>query len=297
MENKPLISIALCTYNAGPYLEKQLFSILEQSYENIEIVVVDDCSTDGTYERLEKLKENHPKIRTYKNDVNLGFNKNFEKAIRLCQGEYIAISDQDDIWLPDKLEVLANNIGDNWLIFSNSELIDIDENRLNIQILKPDFSLSNRSFKGILMYNSVTGHTTLFSRPFIEQFLPIPKKGYYDWWMGFVAIYHHRATCINQCLTLHRMHNASVIGKAYSEDKKVTKSTLNTELETQLQEFVFYKNLKEEDKKLIKKIKCSYQKRFSLFFIGLMVFHYPEYFPDLKPRNWFSRLFFALRFK
>ncbi len=294
---KPLISIALCTYNAGQHLEKQIFSILQQTYQNIEIVVVDDCSSDDTYEYLEELVKQHSKIKLFRNEVNLGFNKNFEKAITLCNGEFIAISDQDDIWLPNKLEVLADNIGDNWLIFSNSELIDLNGKPLGTQILKPDFSMRNRSFKGILLYNSVTGHTTLFSKAFISYLIPIPEKGYYDWWMGFVALYHHKATCINQCLTLHRMHNTSVIGKTYSNDKKATKNILNTELETQLQEFTAYKHLNEEDKNLITKIRNSYQRRFSLFFVALVVFNYPEYFPDLKPRNWVSRLFFALRFK
>ena len=234
MKRNPSISIALCTYNAGIFLQKQIFSILGQSYQDIELVIVDDCSTDGTYEYLQELKKQHPQIKLFRNDVNLGFNKNFEKAISLCTGDFIAISDQDDIWLTDKLEVLVSNIGDNWLIFSNSELIDEEEELLGVQILKPDFSMENKSFKSILLYNSVTGHTCLFTKEFREYFMPIPTNGYYDWWMGFIAFYHNKATCVNSCLTLHRMHNKSVIGQTYVEDKKTTRKTLQKELATQL---------------------------------------------------------------
>lgn len=295
MEKLPLISVAMCTYNAGNFLEKQIFSILEQSHQNIEIVVVDDDSTDGTYEYLEKLKETHQQIKLFRNDINLGFNKNFEKAISLCSGDLIAISDQDDIWLPDKLEVLMNNIGDNWLVFSNSELIDSEEKLLGIQILKPNFSMENKSFKSILLRNSVTGHTCLFTKEFREYFLPIPAEGYYDWWIGFIAFYHQKATYVNKCLTLHRMHNTSVIGKAYA-DKKTTRKALQKELSTQLSLMKAYKNLTADDKNFIKKISAAYDKHMSLYLAKLIAVNYKSYFPDLKERNFLSKFIFAIKF-
>ena len=79
---KPLISIALCTYNGSLFLEKQLISILNQTYKNIEIVVVDDCSTDNTFEIITTFALEYPQIKSFRNTTNIGFNKNFEKAIK-----------------------------------------------------------------------------------------------------------------------------------------------------------------------------------------------------------------------
>src|SRR6476469_1300094 len=119
----PLISIALCTYNGSKYLEKQILSIINQTYKNIEIIVVDDCSSDNTFEITQILASKYEQIKSYRNTENIGFNKNFEKAIKLTTGYFIAISDQDDIWLENKLQRLYDNLQDKWLIFSNSEWV------------------------------------------------------------------------------------------------------------------------------------------------------------------------------
>ena len=98
MINYPLISIAIATYNGEKYLEEQLDSIYAQTYKNIEVIVTDDCSSDKTVEILKKYYKSHG-LKYVINETNLGFVKNFEKAISLCRGDYIALSDQDDIWL------------------------------------------------------------------------------------------------------------------------------------------------------------------------------------------------------
>src|ERR1700761_1761213 len=184
---QPLISVALCTYNGEKYIAEQLDSIISQTYKNLEIVVVDDCSIDRTFEIVSAYASRDSRIKCFKNVVNLGFNKNFEKAVTLTTGDYIAISDQDDIWLPEKLQLLSEHVGDNWLIFSNSDFI----NNTDGYKLVNDFKLPS-DYKGILLFNYVTGHTTLISREFLKSVLPFPDDGYYDWWMGFVASYHHK---------------------------------------------------------------------------------------------------------
>src|ERR1700754_726282 len=120
MDEELLVSIALCTYNGEKYISQQLDSILRQTHRNLEIIIVDDCSADNTFNIVKRYSILDSRIKCFRNEVNIGFNKNFEKAIKLATGDYIAISDQDDIWLPGKVELLLNNIGDNWLIFSNS---------------------------------------------------------------------------------------------------------------------------------------------------------------------------------
>src|ERR1700761_5678732 len=96
-----LVSIALCTYNGEQFIDSQLDSILAQSYPNIEIIAVDDCSTDATWEVLQDYAQKDKRVRACRNEHNLGHTLNFQKAIALATGEYIALCDQDDIWVAD----------------------------------------------------------------------------------------------------------------------------------------------------------------------------------------------------
>ena len=95
----------MATYNGEAFIREQMDSILAQSYKNIEVVACDDCSTDGTYEILQEYARKDGRVKCFQNAANLGFKKNFERAITLCSGEFIALSDQDDVWLKEKLEV------------------------------------------------------------------------------------------------------------------------------------------------------------------------------------------------
>jgi glycosyltransferase involved in cell wall biosynthesis len=102
------ISIAMCTYNGAKYIDEQLETIIAQDYPLHEIIVVDDRSSDDTFKILEDWKSKHPTLfKLYLNGENLGFDKNFEKAISLCTGDLIAIADQDDVWMKDKLSSLV----------------------------------------------------------------------------------------------------------------------------------------------------------------------------------------------
>lgn len=92
------VSVVLCTYNGEKYIREQLESIVSQTYPIHELLIQDDCSTDATPLIIEEYKEKYPFIRFYRNKNNLGFNRNFWKAFEKVTGDYIAISDQDDIW-------------------------------------------------------------------------------------------------------------------------------------------------------------------------------------------------------
>lgn len=105
------VSVVLCTYNGEKYIREQLESIVSQTYPIHELLIQDDCSTDATPLIIEEYKEKYPFIRFYRNKNNLGFNRNFWKAFEKVTGDYIAISDQDDIWVDTKIEVLVGCIG------------------------------------------------------------------------------------------------------------------------------------------------------------------------------------------
>jgi glycosyltransferase involved in cell wall biosynthesis len=120
----PLISIALCTFNGAVHLREQVDSLLAQSYKELEIVAVDDCSTDATRAMLEDYQRRDPRLRVLVNPSNLGFKRNFAFAISQCRGEFIAPCDQDDVWDTAKLDELFATIGSNSLAYCDSELID-----------------------------------------------------------------------------------------------------------------------------------------------------------------------------
>src|SRR5690606_35691191 len=162
-----------CTYNGEKHIEEQLQSIVNQTYRNIEIIIIDDASTDKTVEKIINLSLSYPFIKVIQNKENLGFNKNFEKAIQACSGDFIAISDQDDIWREDKLQILQENIEDNWAIFSNSEFIDEKGDILDKYLLN-NISWNKRHYISILLYNFVTGHTCLLNRQILNYILPFP---------------------------------------------------------------------------------------------------------------------------
>lgn len=145
------ISVALCTYNGDRFIKQQLDSILSQSLAVKEIVICDDCSTDGTAEILRHYEQNNSNIKLYFNTKSLGVIKNFEKAINLCTDGLVFLSDQDDIWLASKVEetvLFFKNNQDKKAVFHNLRLLNegIEQNFSIWEYLafEPDTLLNNK---------------------------------------------------------------------------------------------------------------------------------------------------------
>lgn len=217
MKDNLLISIAMATYNGEKYLKEQLDSIYAQTYKNIEVIVTDDCSTDNTVEILEKYSKSHG-LRYYVNEKNLGFVKNFEKVISLCEGEYIALSDQDDIWKKNKLEILINKIGSNLLIHSDCLIIDENDNIIMPSWKREQGNLIN--IKNLFFMNVVTGCTVLLNKKLLNTALPFPEGiVYHDWWLALCAAKENSICYTPLCLTRYRQHSAQDTG--IEDNKKV----------------------------------------------------------------------------
>lgn len=208
MNNKqqPLVSIAVCTYNGEKFLIEQLDSLLGQSYRSIEIIVVDDCSKDGTLAILKRYEENNSNFKAYQNDQNIGYIKNFEKAISLCNGDYIALCDQDDIWDPNKIELQLAAIGDSTLIYHDSEFVN--DGGYSLGKKKSDILNMYQGDSAIpfLFFNCVSGHACLFNRTLIPYCLPFPKEIFHDRWLAFVAANNGGITYLNKTLVKYRQH-------------------------------------------------------------------------------------------
>jgi glycosyltransferase involved in cell wall biosynthesis len=208
----PLISIALCTYNGARYLREQLDSLLSQDWPQLEIVAVDDVSTDETPSILQAYAGRHSCIRYFQNTSNLGYQKNFERAMRECRGRWIAPCDQDDIWLPHKLSRLAQALDDgtSLLAFCDSELIDHHGESLERKLSDIIALHSTDDPLPFLRSNMVSGHAMLFCRSLLDKGLPLPAELFHDWWLAYVAVSQAPIRYVDACLVQYRQHAASV---------------------------------------------------------------------------------------
>ena len=210
-----LISIALATYNGEQFIRQQMDSILAQTMSDYEIVICDDCSTDETISILENYASRYSRIKIFKNKQNLGFKKNFEKAISLCRGKYIALCDQDDIWNPDHLEILYSEISTNDCICANAQMID--DNGIPMGITMREFipahilPTNNQFFyKHELYGNIVQGAACMIRRSLLEKALPIPESvRFHDWWFALIACEHGGCKYIDKTILQYRRHDAN----------------------------------------------------------------------------------------
>jgi len=193
----PTISVAMCTYNGGRYIDAQLESIRRQELPVSELVVCDDGSSDGTLEILEAFSLHaHFPVLIVRNEKNLGSTKNFEKAIRLCSGNFIALADQDDIWLPNKTAVLVGELVKEAAaggVFTDAAIIDECSEETGSTLWEEyGFSDTERdSVKSgnlasvLLRRPIVTGATFLFRRELLGEILPIPEGWLHDEWIAW----------------------------------------------------------------------------------------------------------------
>jgi glycosyltransferase involved in cell wall biosynthesis len=229
MNNTPLVSIAMCTYNGDRYLQQQINSLVDQTYPNIELVIVDDGSTDNTLRLLESYKATDTRITIHQNPQNLGYVKNFEKAISLCKGDYIALTDQDDIWELNKIEALVNNIGDAVLIYHDSILID--NNGEKIRLMSDLFNMyTGNSPLPFLFFNCISGHSMMFTKQLVSVLGAFDNRFYHDWWIAFVAANTGTVKYLDQALVKYRQHQDANTDILRSRKKSGTKKPKYSEL-------------------------------------------------------------------
>lgn len=211
VRNDGLISVALCTYNGAQYIQEQLQSIVDQTYRNLEIVICDDNSQDQTVDIIAGFQRTDSRIKLYRNDINIGFVQNFKQALSLCNGALIALADQDDIWVDIKIQTLASEIGDSWLIYSAVGVIDQHGLPLDRRFPKVH-RLQGACALALMLGNSVTGHASLMRRELRDLALPdMDQMPYHDQWLGMVAAAHGRLKASPDRLSLYRLHQNNTV--------------------------------------------------------------------------------------
>jgi glycosyltransferase involved in cell wall biosynthesis len=218
------ISVAMCTYNGERYLREQLESIANQTMLPSEIVICDDGSVDATPVIVADFALSAPfKVQFIRNSTNLGSTKNFEQAIELCDGKLIALCDQDDIWRPEKLAVLAAALRDSGAggVFSNGLLMD-EESRViggslwganHFDCKREGFNSDTKgAISDLLKRNVVTGATLMFRSDLRGLILPVPKEWIHDGWLAWMLVLHSRLLGVAEPLILYRVHASQQVG-------------------------------------------------------------------------------------
>lgn len=235
---KPRLSIAMCTYNGAVFLPEQLSSFVTQTRLPDELVVCDDRSSDETVSLIEEFAAKSPfPVRLYINDRTLGSNENFAKAIGLCEGDIIFLSDQDDVWLPQKLEKIERLFiecpGIDG-VFTDAAMVDERLQPLGYTFWESKHfdRVRQRQFEsgdaaGILAQcNTVAGAAFAFRTRFRDEALPIPPVWTHDSWIAFYLATMANLAIIDECLNLYRQHSAQQVGSEMKDfPSRLTEAT------------------------------------------------------------------------
>ena len=216
----------MCTYNGAEFLPSQLQSVIAQTRPPDELVICDDGSTDNTRILLAEFAAESPfPVSLHFNERNLGSVKNFEKAIRLCKGDVIALSDQDDVWRDDKLQLLENSFSESprvGLVFSDAEVVDENLKELSRRMWdevsfdahKRKLVKLGRAFEVLITGWTVTGATMAFRSKFVNLALPVPEgiAMIHDGWIALTVASVSDVALIEEPLIKYRQHSRQQIG-------------------------------------------------------------------------------------
>ena len=258
------ISIAVCTYNGETFLREQFDSFAAQSRLPDEVVVCDDCSKDATREILTAFAAGalFP-VKLHFNEKNLGYIKNFAKAIENCTGDIIVLSDQDDVWRKDKLELMeaefakSNRIG---MVYADAELVDESLAPLNMTMwrrrgfnaTKQKLFNNGKAFDLLLTDGYVYGSSMAFRSVYRDLVLPFPEDTFFihDNWIALMISAVAEISVIEECLIKYRQHRNQSVGINFDSSSKfealMKTGKINNEYQGTIKQLVLAEKVLEE---------------------------------------------------
>lgn len=277
MEEK--VDILLASYNGEKYIKQQIESILNQTYQNVRVIISDDCSQDGTRQILKEYEQNE-KVKIFYQEENLGYVKNFEFLLKQVESNFYMLSDQDDVWKKEKVEKEVTKLKEEnlSLVFSDLEVVDENLNTI-IKSYNTDRHFNKKiqkclgSYKLQYLYNVITGCTILSKKEFIEKIVPIPINSKYvihDFWIGLIVNLNGKVGYINEPLVLYRQHNTNQvgsdkIGKKYNKISKIREELISEKIgifETYVEHNkMFSKEVQEQNVKALEYFKILKNKK------------------------------------
>ncbi len=221
--------VALCTFNGRSYLDEQLASLLDQERRPDRIVIYDDGSVDGTWEFVQEWAQNAAlPVSVYRHPERMGYIKNFEAAVQALDTDLIFLCDQDDIWLPNKIALMANEFAkhpDLLLLHTNAKLVNAAAQDLGVSLFEA-LRLSESERRAVLAGNAleilcrrnlVTGATAAFRRCLLDIALPFPAALVHDEWLAIAAATHGRMSLLDTPTILYRQHANNALGMPLSK--------------------------------------------------------------------------------
>jgi glycosyltransferase involved in cell wall biosynthesis len=217
-------SVVLAAYQGEQFIGEQLDSILSQLAPEDEVVISDDASTDRTVEIV--AQRHDPRVRLFINTDRVGYVRNFQCAIEHSRGKHIYFSDQDDVWLPNKVSVLDAALRTNLCVASDAIVVNA-----RLEQLQPSwFDLRRaRSFtvRSMFLKPSIIGATMACERRYLATLLPVPAGVPHDFWLSINAAFDDALGVVTTPLILYRRHSTAV--SATATDRSRTLVTIAAE--------------------------------------------------------------------
>ena len=206
-----MISVCMATFNGGKFIREQLESILSQLPPDAEIIIADDGSTDDTLLVVDSLKES--RIRVLPAERHLGVIYNFERALRASKGEIVFLADQDDVWLPGKVEMCLAALNEADLVMHDAFLLGLSDAFESAWVRNGKLSDIRTYRSGVVANwwkNSFTGCCMAFRRKVLDKALPFPKNlPMHDQWLGVVAEKYFKVSYVDEPLVDYRQHSSN----------------------------------------------------------------------------------------
>lgn len=201
-----MISVCMATFNGAAFVVPQLQSILSQLGDGDEVIISDDGSVDGTLERVAALAD--PRVRVISGHASLGVVGNFDRALGQARGDYIFLSDQDDVWLPGKVNRCVEMLQTQLMVVTDCAVVDE-----YLVTIMPSFFRYRRSGSGFwknLWKNSYLGCCMAFRREVLLDAIPIPRNvAMHDIWLGMIAELKGEVVFLPESLSLYRRHSGN----------------------------------------------------------------------------------------
>lgn len=216
-------SIAMATFNGGRHVLEQLRSFVAQTRLPDELVVCDDASTDDTARLVTEFARSAPfPVRLFVNEKNLGFTQNFAKAMSHCSGDLVFLSDQDDVWFDNKIEVMVHLFDrspDCWIAVHDGQITDEDLNPTTVSKLG-----QIRSGYGTVQVVT-TGALTVARKEFLSLALPVPKlvRGHDTWLHALAKAFPTRRLVVEGCLQYIRRHERNTSEWVVNRNRRINR--------------------------------------------------------------------------
>jgi glycosyltransferase involved in cell wall biosynthesis len=236
-QTSPEISVVMATYNGERYLADQLWSVLRQDYDDFEVVLVDDSSSDDTLKIAEDIffQAGFTQYTILRNPSNQGINKTFQNGVEISKGSFIAFCDQDDIWEPEKLRTLLKVILESGAGVTYAPSVKLRPGGQTESLLIKPGKYRN-TFRRFLQ-NRARGASMLVSSEYLKKLLPFSIYDYYDKWIIFHALADETVAICPKPLDRYRIHSENEVGISF---KYRPKENLLAKLTSELQ---FYREL------------------------------------------------------